>query len=305
MNIREKLSGTGVAVVTPFTSNGQVDFPSLEKLLDFLVSGGVDYVVMMGTTGEAPVLSPQEKHKILDCAIRQIAGKVPVVLGLGGNDTAKVIAELNAYPMDSIAAILSVSPYYNKPSQEGLFQHYKAVGQASPRPVILYNVPARTGRNIEVDTVLRLASEVDNIKGIKEASSNMLQCMEILKQRPSDFLVVSGDDALALPQMLCGMDGVISVAANCMPIAFSMMVTAARQGQLDKARLLNESMMPAYDLLFEENNPAGVKTFLSVLGLMENTLRLPLVPVSDRLQEKIKNFILSAKSSLFNHCVSQ
>ena len=291
MNLREILSGTGVAVVTPFAKDLSVDFDALEKLLDHIINNGVNYIVTLGTTGETPVLSADEKKEIIDFTQKFIAGRVPVVIGIGGNDTASVINDIKNYPLTGATAILSASPYYNKPSQEGLFQHYRALAEASPLPIILYNVPGRTGRNMDAHTTLRLATEVKNIAGIKEASGDMQQCMEILRDRPDNFLVVSGDDALALPQMACGMDGVISVAANCFPKEFAAMIQFCLQGNFAQAVKINNKLMEAYHILFAENNPAGAKGFLYEMNIMENVVRLPVVPLSGEIQKQVKNYL--------------
>lgn len=295
MNLRETLSGTGVAIVTPFAKDLSVDFGALAKLLDHIINNGINYIVTLGTTGETPVLSADEKKEIINFTEKHIAGRVPMVLGIGGNDTASVINDIKNYPLSGATAILSASPYYNKPSQEGLFQHYRALAEASPLPIILYNVPGRTGRNMDVHTTLRLATEVENIAGIKEASGDMQQCMEILKNRPDNFLVVSGDDALALPQMACGMDGVISVAANCFPKEFSEMMQLCIDGNFPAAVKINDKLMSAYNLLFAENNPAGAKAFLHEMEIIENIMRLPVVPLSGNLQKQVKNYLATNK----------
>lgn len=290
MNVREQLKGTGVAIITPFTSGNQVDYPALGKLLDFLISNNVDYIVTMGTTGETPVLSKEEKKAIIEFTYTHINRRVPVVVGIGGNSTQEVIDDLAYFSLEHAVAVLSASPYYNKPSQEGLYQHYKALAAASPKPIILYNVPGRTGRNMTAATTLRLSRE-ENICGIKEASGDMIQCMEILKERAENFLVVSGDDALALPQMACGMDGVISVAANCFPKKFSSLVNYCLHNEYKQAKLINDNLMPAYELLFAENNPAGAKAFLHEMGLIENIVRLPVVPLSGELHQQVKTYL--------------
>lgn len=290
MKLRQVLRGTGVALITPFDSNKKVDYNSLEKLIDFNIAGGVEYLVSLGTTGETPVLSSAEKQEIIKFTSQKIGGRVPLVVGIGGNNTVSLLSEIENTILDTAVAVLSASPYYNKPSQEGIFLHYKEVAKASPHPVILYNVPGRTGRNMSSSTTLRLAKEVNNIGGIKEASGDMVQCMEILKDRPEDFLVVSGDDMLAMPQIACGMDGVISVAANCYPQQFSDMVRASLKSDFIAAKKLNDFLLPAYTLLFEENNPAGVKAFLAEMNIIKNELRLPNVPASETLIQKIKSF---------------
>lgn len=293
MNLREQLSGTGVAIITPFSKADLIDFDALAKLLDFLINDGVDYIVTMGTTGETPVLGKEEKKVVIEFTYSHVAGRVPVVAGVGGNCTSEVLEDLSYFPLEQSVAVLCASPYYNKPSQEGIFQHYKAIAEASTKPIIIYNVPGRTGRNVEVSTTLRLATEVDNIAGIKEASGDIIQCMQLLKDRPVNFLVVSGDDALALPQMACGMDGVISVAANCFPKEFSAMVKHCLQNEYSAAKILNDRLMPAYDLLFLENNPAGAKAFLYEMGMIENVVRLPVVPLSGELHLQVKNYLNS------------
>ena len=291
MSLIQTLSGTGVAVITPFHEDGEIDFDSYARLLDFILTNKAEYIVVLGTTGEAPVLSRDEKMRLIEYTYKQVNGRVPVVVGIGGNNTKEVVTDLKEFPLSRAAAVLSVSPYYNKPSQEGLYFHYKAIAEASPVPVILYNVPGRTGRQIEASTVLKLANEVANIAGIKEASGNMEQCMDILRSCPSDFLVVSGDDALAVPQMACGMHGVISVAANCFPAEFSGMIRHCMAKEFDEARIINEKLIPAYDLLFVENNPAGVKAFLTEMGIIKNNLRLPLVPLSRKFYQQVQEYI--------------
>lgn len=295
MSLRDTLKGTGVALVTPFKKNGAIDFDSLTRLIDFVITGGVEYLVVLGTTGETPVLSKEEKTEIINFVFQKNQGRVPVVIGVGGNDTAAVIKELETLPLQHAAAVLSASPYYNKPSQEGIYQHYKTIAGATTKPVILYNVPGRTGSNIAAATTVRLANEVGNINGIKEASGNMNQCMQILRDKPQDFLVVSGDDNLAMAQIACGMDGVISVAANCFPKDFSGLIRAALANDFINAKLLNDRLLAGYDLLFAENNPAGVKAFLSELGVIENNLRLPLVPLSLPIHEQVSTYLAQLK----------
>lgn len=295
MSLRDLLRGTGVALVTPFKGDGSVDFDSLDNLINFVIEDGVQYVVTMGTTGETPTLSREEKREIIEFTFSAVSARVPVVVGVGGNNTRSLISDLEYFPVDKAAAILSASPYYNKPSQEGIFQHYKALAGATPKPILLYNVPGRTGSNIAAATTVRLASEIDNIAGIKEASGNMQQCMQILRDRPQEFMVVSGDDDLAMAQIACGMDGVISVAANCFPKDFSVMIQAALDGDFAQARVLNNMLLKGYGLLFAENNPAGVKAFLSELGIIENNLRLPLVPLSASIHEQVREFLKTLK----------
>jgi len=283
--------GAGVAIITPFNKNKAVDFPALGKLIDHIISGGVQYIVTLGTTGETPVLTREEKIAIIHFTYEKVNSRVPVIVGIGGNDTAAVIEDITTFPLDGAAAILSASPSYNKPSQEGIYQHYKAIAQHSPKPIILYNVPGRTCRNISAATTIRLAEDVANIIGIKEASGDMAQCMEILKNKPKNFWVVSGDDALALPQIACGMDGVISVAANAFPKEFSSMVHYCLQHDFKNAKILNDKLIPVFQLMFEENNPAGVKAFLAEMKFIENELRLPLVPLSEGLHGNVKKYL--------------
>ena len=289
--LRELLRGTGVALVTPFKEDKSIDFEALSAVVNFVIEGGVQYVVTLGTTGETSTLSREEKRDIIQATFDYIDARVPVVIGIGGNNTASIIKDIETFPVEKSVAILSVGPYYSKPSQEGIFQHYKAVAGATTKPVILYNVPGRTGSNISAATTVRLAREVGNIGGIKEASGNMAQCLQILRDKPEEFMVVSGDDNLALPQIACGMDGIISVAANCFPKDFSLMVTAALEGDFLRARSYNNLLLQGYDLLFAENNPAGVKAVLSELGVIKNHLRLPLVPLSSAVHQQVKDYL--------------
>ena len=291
MSLRQQLQGTGVALVTPFTTDLKVDFISLGKVIDSMILGGVEYLITLGTTGETPTLYKQEKLDIVNYTFEKVAGRVPVVVGIGGNNTAELINDLQHYPLEKAIAVLSASPNYNKPSQEGIFQHYKALAAVSPKPIILYNVPGRTGRNMTAETTLRLANEVPNIAGMKEAGGDMWQCMQMLRDMPKDFLLVSGDDALALPQLACGMHGVISVAANAFPAEFSQMVRLCLQNNFPEAKKINDQLLEAYDLMFSENNPAGVKAFMAEQGLISNNVRLPVVPLSVGLFTKVKAYL--------------
>lgn len=290
MSLRNELQGTGVALVTPFKTNSEVDFDALGRLIDFDIDNGVEYVISLGTTGETPTLTNKEKIDIINYTYEKVNGRVPVVVGIGGNNTKEVIENLTSYPLAKATAVLSASPYYNKPSQEGIYQHYKALAAASPKPIILYNVPGRTGSNMTAATTLRLAKE-KNIAGMKEASGNMVQCMHILRDKPDNFLVVSGDDHIALPLIACGMDGVISVAANCFPKDFSEMIRQSLKGNFAAARPLHYKCLEGCDLLFAENNPAGVKAVLYELGIIENVVRLPVVPLSEGIHQKIKAYL--------------
>ena len=293
MSLQTILRGTGVALVTPFDANGSIDFTSLEKVINYVIDNGCEYVVTLGTTGETPVLSKEEKKELIEFTYQTAGTKVPVVVGIGGNDTRALVEDMEHFPLQKAAAVLSASPYYSKPSQQGIIEHYKVLAKTSPKPIILYNVPGRTGRSMTADTTLLLANEVENIAGIKEASGDMGLCMDILKNKPSHFLVVSGDDALAMPQIACGMEGVISVAANALPKQFSEMVRSALQHDFSKAKQLNDKMIEAYDLMFCENNPSGVKAFLAEMGLIQNHVRLPLVPLSSSVHEKVKAYLAS------------
>lgn len=293
--LQQQLRGTGVALVTPFSANGAIDWNALERLIDHVITGGVNYVVSLGTTGETPTLSSEEKLDLIKFTFEKVNKRVPVVVGIGDYNTQDVVKRLQSCPLDEAAAILSVAPYYSKPSQEGIFQHYKAIAEASPKPIILYNVPGRTGRNMTAATTLRIANEVENVIAMKEASGDMQQCMEIIRSKPEGFVVVSGDDGLALPQIACGMDGVISVAANFFAKDFSAMVQAALANNYEEARRLHYKMLEGYDLMFAENNPAGVKAFLAYANIVENTFRLPVVPVSDELHAKIKKYLAAYK----------
>ncbi len=292
MSLRSQLSGTGVALVTPFTKNHDVDFDALGKVIDYVIDGGVEYLVSLGTTGETPTLDKQEKIDIANYTFEKVNNRVPIVVGIGGNNTKELVKELQSFPLDKAVAVLSASPYYSKPSQEGLFEHYKALAAASPKPILLYNVPGRTGRNLAASTTLRLANEVDNIAGIKEASDDMNQMMQLLSDRPEHFLVVSGDDALTLPQLGAGIDGTISVAANAFPAEFSDMVRFGLKNNFEAARKIHYKLLEAYDLLFVENNPAGVKGFLFEQGLIQNELRLPVLPLSGHYQQEVKKYLM-------------
>lgn len=285
--IHEQLRGLGVAMVTPFKASGDLDMGALERIINHLIEGGVDYIVSLGTTGETPTISAEEKNELIQHTYQIAGGRVPVVVGIGGYDTRDIINRLETCPLDQAAAVLSVSPYYSRPSQQGLFEHFKAVAKASPKPLLLYNVPARTGRNIAAATTLKLANECENVFGIKEASGDLQQCMQIIRDKPKHFMVVSGDDNLALAQIAIGMDGLISVAGNYYARQMSAMVHEALKGQFLPARNYLYELLDAFDLMFAENNPAGIKAFMSAAGLCENQLRLPLVPVSDSLLKQI------------------
>jgi len=283
------LIGTGVALITPFDNQGAIDFQALERIVNFQIDMGINYLVVLGTTGESVTLTKQEKEAVLSAVLAVNANRVPIVLGVGGNDTKAVVEQLNQVNPEHISAVLSVSPMYNKPSQSGLIAHFTTVAQASPVPVLLYNVPGRTASNMLPSTVLKLAAH-KNIIGIKEASGDLGQAMEILRSAPEGFLVISGDDLIALPMTLMGGHGVISVIGQAYPEEFSQMIQAGLDGNSASAKELHYDLMPIIDMIFEQGNPAGIKALLSKKGLCENSLRLPLVPVDDALAERIKVF---------------
>ncbi|MBK8338617.1 MAG: 4-hydroxy-tetrahydrodipicolinate synthase [Flavobacteriales bacterium] len=291
----ERFRGLGVALVTPFLEKGNIDYAGLERLLEHQIAGEVDYVVLMGTTGESVTLSAEEKKQLLATTIEVLRHRLPLVLGIGGNHTAEVVRQLEEYDLSDVDGILSVSPYYNKPTQEGIYQHYKALAQASLRPIILYNVPGRTSSNMLAETTLRLARDFKNIVGVKEASGNLDQIATILKHRPKDFLVISGDDALTLPILALGGDGVISVVGNALPQEFSALVHAAMNGDLITARAEHFKLLEFMTYIFTEGNPAGIKEALKTLGICGNTLRLPLVNVSESTTKKIYGALADAE----------
>jgi 4-hydroxy-tetrahydrodipicolinate synthase len=287
--IQEKVKGTGVALVTPFQKNGEIDFEAFDRLLNYTQKEGVDYYVILGTTGESATLTTEEKKQVFQFAANKNQGRLPLVAGMGGNNTNQLLSDLKEYPLAEYDAILSVSPYYNRPSQEGIFAHYKAVSKASPLPIILYNVPSRTGTNIEAETTLRLARECENIIGIKEASSQFEQFTKILSQKPQNFQVIAGDDALAVPMISIGAAGLISVLANSHPKECSEMVSSALNGDFTNAQKLHLQLSSYIPLLFKESNPVGVKLMLALKGICEENVRLPLVNGSESLRSEIKN----------------
>jgi 4-hydroxy-tetrahydrodipicolinate synthase len=282
------LDGTGVALVTPYTQNGSLDLSGLEKLVNHVIAGGVEYLVILGTTGETATLSATEKEEVLHKIIEINQSRVPLVLGIGGNNTAEICHQLKKNNRKEIAAVLSVSPYYNKPSQEGIYQHYKALAQETSKPILLYNVPGRTGSNISAETSLRIAHTLPQVIGIKEASGNMEQIMYILNHKPKDFKVISGDDTITLPIIAAGGTGVISVVANGIPGKFSEMVRLCLNNNFPEARNLHYQLLDLVNLLFAEGNPAGVKAVLNQLNICEPWVRLPLVSASENLVFKIR-----------------
>jgi 4-hydroxy-tetrahydrodipicolinate synthase len=280
--------GTGIAIVTPFTKEGAVDYTALDKLVEYQISNGIDYLVILGTTAEAATLSKEEKRKVIDQILKTNKKRVDLVVGFGGNNTAEVVAQIKEFErFDEINGILSVSPYYNKPSQEGIFQHYKCISEASPVPVIIYNVPGRTGSNIAASTTLRIANELENVIAIKEASGDLVQIMEIIKSKPDDFIVISGDDALTYPMIQLGASGVISVIGNAYPKEWSDMVNYSLEGKNKEALELHYRLLDSVHAIFEEGNPSGVKAILEMKNIISNNLRLPLCKVSKELYEKL------------------
>ncbi len=285
------LKGTGVAIVTPFHKSGEIDFDSYAKIIDHIIHGGVEFIVVLGTTGEAATLTQPEKKKLIQFTVEKNHGRVPLVVGLGGNNTADVVQAFSQFQLTGVDAVLSVSPYYNKPNQEGIYQHFKTIAGVSPVPVIIYNVPGRTGSAIHASTCIRLANECSNIIGIKEASGNFEQIYHILKYRPEGFLVLSGDDGLTLPLLAVGADGVISVVANAYPKEFSDMVRFGLSGSFDRAVPLHYRLTELITALFLDGSPAGIKAALEIKNLCSNYLRLPLVGVREEIYNNIKSLV--------------
>jgi 4-hydroxy-tetrahydrodipicolinate synthase len=287
----QKFVGTGVALVTPFKKDLSIDFTALSKLVEFNIANGVDYLVINGTTGESVTVSREERQRIVDVIVSVNKGRVPLVLGLGGNNTSAVIAEILSSDLTHIDAVLSVAPYYSKPTQEGFYQHFKAIALASPKPIILYNVPGRTSKNMDSQTTLRLASDFSNIIAVKEAGNNVQQYLELIKNKPKDFLIISGDDDLALNVVLAGASGVISVIGQAFPKEFSTLIRLGLQGKNKEAYKLHYKLMDIISMIFSENNPSGIKAVLQCLGITSNEVRLPLVKASEKLQKEITNFV--------------
>ena len=294
--MHHKFQGTGVALVTPFKTDLSIDFECLSSLVEHCVEGGVDFLVVMGTTGENVTLSQHEKQQVLEHVIKTNNSRLPIVFGVGGNNTHSIISSIEAFDLSVVDAILSVSPSYNKPTQEGIYQHFKAISEASPLPIILYNVPARTASNMTAETTLKLARDFDNIIGVKEASGDLSQIMNIIKNKPAEFLVLSGDDELTLPIILVGGNGVISVLGQAIAKEFSSMVKFALMNDIINANQLHYDLLPFISPLFEEGNPVGVKKLLMLLGVTGDEVRLPLVKGSDSLEEKISNCLEKFKS---------
>ena len=288
-------TGTGVAIVTPFKDDKTVDFNALGRIVNHCIDGRVDYIVVLGTTGEAMTLSDKEKAEVARCVVNTVAGRVQVVIGVGGNDTAKVVDSIKHTDFNGISGLLSVTPYYNRPAQTGLIEHYKAVAAASPVPVVMYNVPSRTGVHMTAETTLTLAHEVDNIVAIKEASGILAQLMQIIRDCPDNFSVISGDDAISLPLVALGGQGVISVAANAFPKEISTIIRESLANNYQTAQTIQYAMLDLFETLFVEGNPSGIKAALSILGLSQNVLRLPLVPVSQKTYDKLESLIHNMK----------
>jgi len=293
----EKFRGTGVALVTPFHKDGSIDFKSFQRLIEFQISNGISYIVLLGTTGESVTLNKDEKNAVINLGIEIINGRVPLVVGIGGNNTQEIVNTIKNMNFEGIDAILSVSPYYNKPQQKGIFLHYKSIAGVSPLPVIIYNVPSRTGCNITWDTTLRIATEIPNIIGIKEASGNLNQCVKILRDRPEGFLVISGDDALTLPLLACGGDGVISVVANAFPKEFVSMVACCLENNYIAARTINLKMADIIETIFADGSPSGIKAALEVLDLCQGHVRLPLAKVNKAAYNNISSAIQMFETS--------
>ena len=287
--------GLGIALITPFTEQGEVDYEALQRLVEYQIENGADFLCILATTGETPCLSKEERLKIKDFIVSLVKGRLPVVVGCGGNNTAAVVEELKAGDFKGIDGILSVCPYYNKPSQEGLYQHFKAIAGATKLPVILYNVPGRTGINMKPETTVRLAKNCQNIVAVKEASGNLEQVDEILKNKPDGFAVLSGDDSLTYPMIACGAEGVISVIGNALPKEFSRMIRLEQRGEFEAAVKIHHKFTDLYSLLFVDGNPAGVKALLHEMGFINNILRLPLVPTRVATVQKMSQILKDLK----------
>ncbi len=286
------LKGMGVALITPFKEDKSIDFDALASLLELQIRGGIDFLVVLGTTAETATLTPDERRQVREFVVSRVAGRVPLVIGIGGNNTAGVIQEILSTPLDDFQAILSVVPFYNKPSQEGIYQHYRAIAQASPLPIVLYNVPGRTGVNMTAETTLRLANEFPGkVVAVKEASGNFSQIDDIIKRKPADFMVISGDDGITFPLITLGAVGVISVIGNAFPKEFSRMVRLALEGDFANALLIHHKFTELFSLLFVDGNPAGVKCLLHAMGYIQNELRLPLVPTRITTYDQIRHVL--------------
>jgi len=290
--LKNKFRGTGVAIITPFNVDGSIDYASMEKHINFLITNKIEYIVLLGTTGESVTIAKNEKPELVAFTKRIINKRVPLVVGVGGNNTAEVIANLQSLDTSDVDAILSVVPYYNKPNQNGIFAHYDAIAQNCKQPIILYNVPGRTGVNMTAETVLKLAHKYEHIIAVKEASGNFEQITFILKDKPAHFSVISGDDGLAVPQISIGVDGIISVVGNVIPLQFSNMIRAALDGNFKEAAAIHDKILPFINSMFTDGSPAGPKAALSKLGIVKNVVRLPLVPVSESHYNKIVDLLV-------------
>lgn len=289
--LKEKLRGTGVALVTPFYANGTIDFTSLKKLVNYLIDNQVDYLVPLGTTGESATLNKEQKKEVFECVLETNQGRVPVVAGIGGNNTEELIYNLQEFDPIGFSAILSVSPYYNKPNQEGIFLHYKKIAEYAPLPIILYNVPGRTGSNMTAETTLRIAREVKNVIGIKEASGNFDQIMQIIKNKPEHFMVISGDDGITLPMIALGAEGVISVVANAYPKDFANMTRLCLQGNFQEAAKLHYKLVDIINMLFADGSPGGIKAVLKMMHICGDHVRLPLANINEKLHGMLENAV--------------
>lgn len=287
--------GLGIALITPFNEDGSVDYESLVGLIEYQIKNGADFLCILATTGETPCLTAEEKQKIKDIVVDRVAGRLPILMGCGGNNTAAIVNELKTGDFHGVDGVLSVCPYYNKPSQEGLYQHFKAIAAATELPVVLYNVPGRTGVNLKAETTVRLARDCKNIVAIKEASGNLEQVDEIIKNKPKDFDVISGDDALTFPMVSCGAVGVISVIGNALPKEFSKMIRLEFRGEYESARKIHHKFTDLFSLLFVDGNPAGVKAMLHEMGMIKNVLRLPLVPTRISTLQKMSEIMKELK----------
>jgi 4-hydroxy-tetrahydrodipicolinate synthase len=289
MKERNAFRGAGVAIVTPYTGDDHIDFSALSKQIEHGVNGGIDYIVLFGTTGEAPTITHEEKQKAVGEVARMISGRVPLVVGFGGNNTAELIKDISSFDFSGVDAILSVCPYYNKPNQEGIFQHFRLVCLHSPLPVIIYNVPGRTVVNMEPSTTIRIAQECPSVIGIKEATDNMDQVMDLILRKPDHLLVIAGDDALALPFMSLGADGLISVIANAFPYELSAIIHETLKGNFDAARKFHYQLLPLMQIMLKSGNPSSIKAVLNILGLCENNFRLPVYPVNEQQYMALKD----------------
>jgi 4-hydroxy-tetrahydrodipicolinate synthase len=295
--VREKFKGTGIAIVTPFNEDGSIDWNSYRKLIKFWIDGGVEYLVVLGTTGESVTIHGDEKQKVFSFVSEAVAGRLPLVAGIGGNDTNEIVHGLKNFDLKGYDAILSVSPYYNKPNQEGIFQHYKTIDANTPLPVIMYNVPSRTGMNVTAETQVRIAKECGNVFATKEASGDFAQIQQIIKNKPKDFMVISGDDPITLPMIACGAEGLISVVANAYPAEYSEMVRLCLAGRFNEALPLHYKYLDIISSMFAEGSPSGVKAYLSEMGLCSNNFRQPVWKVSDKHMEKIRGLMSTVKNS--------